>query len=48
MLDLISRGPQGHGPVHLLLISAAELGFCLEMEEEKGLGSGFPPSPEDG
>ena len=27
MLDLISRGAQGHGPVHLLLISAAELGF---------------------
>ena len=29
ILDLISRGAQGHGPVHLLLISAAELGFCL-------------------
>ena len=30
MLDLdISRGAQGHGPVHLLLISAAEIGFCL-------------------
>ena len=29
MLDLISRGAQGHGPVHLLLISAAEIGFGL-------------------
>ena len=28
MLDLISRGAQGHGPVHLLLTSAAELGFA--------------------
>ena len=28
MLDLISRGAQGHGPVHLLLVSAAELGFA--------------------
>ena len=26
MLDLISGGSQGHGPVHLLLISIAELG----------------------
>ena len=30
MLDLISRGAQGHGPVHLLLISAAELGFAWD------------------
>ena len=29
MLDLISRGAQGHGPVHLLLIYAAELGFAM-------------------
>ena len=28
MLDLISKGAQGHGPVHLLLTSAAELGFA--------------------
>ena len=28
MLDLISRGAQGHGLVHLLLISPAELGFA--------------------
>ena len=30
MLDLISRGSPGHGPVHLLLISAAELGFAWD------------------
>ena len=34
MLDLISRGTQGHGPVHLLLISAAESGFAWEGEEK--------------
>ena len=34
MLDLISRGAQGHGPAHLLLISAAELGFAWDREEK--------------
>ena len=34
MLDLISRGAQGHGPVHLLLISAAELGFAWSGAEK--------------
>ena len=29
MLDLISRGAQGHGPVHLLLTSPAEGRVCL-------------------
>ena len=28
MLDLISGSAQGHGPVHLLLISAADVGFA--------------------
>ena len=43
MLDLISRGAQGHGPVHLLLISAAELGGCLGWGGEM-LGSvSLPP-----
>ena len=35
MLDLISRGAEGHGPVHLLLTSAAEVGFA------SGSGSGL-------
>ena len=34
MLDFISRGAQGHGPVHLLLISAAELGFAWDGDEK--------------
>ena len=33
MLDLISRGAQGHGRTHLLLISAAELGFAWDGAE---------------
>ena len=28
MLDLIGHGPDGHGPVHLLLTSDAEIGFA--------------------
>ena len=39
MLDLISRGAQGHGPVHLLLISAAEIGFAWDGVREAGFGS---------
>ena len=42
MLNLISWGAQGHGPVHLLLTSAAELGFAWDGDE--GSGSGLPPS----
>ena len=34
MLDLISRSTQGHGPVHVLLISAAELGFAWDGDEK--------------
>ena len=32
MLDLLSRGAPGHGPVHLLLTSAAELGFAWDAD----------------
>ena len=39
MLDLISMGAQGHGPVRLLLISAAEIGFAWDGDEE-GLDPG--------
>ena len=34
MLDLISRGAQGHAPLHLLLISAVELGFAWDGDEK--------------
>ena len=36
MLEFISRGARVHGPVHLLLISAAELGFAWD-----GAGKGW-------
>ena len=42
MLDLISRGAQGHGPVHILLISAAELGFAWDGEEKGWVGVSVP------
>ena len=43
MLDLISwRGP-GHGPVHLLLISAAELGFAWDGNEKGWVRPSFLP-----
>ena len=43
MLDLISRGAQGHGPVHLLLISAAELGFAWDGDEQGWVRVSLPP-----
>ena len=43
MLDLISRGAQGHGPVHLLLISAAEIGFAWDGEEKGWVRVSLPP-----
>ena len=43
MLDLISRGAQGHGPVHLLLISAAEIGFTWDSGEHGWLRVSLPP-----
>ena len=43
MLDLISRGAQGHGPVHLLLSSAAELGFACDGDERGWVRPSLPP-----
>ena len=43
MLDLISRGAQGHGPVHLLLISAAEIGFAWDSGEQGWIRVSLPP-----
>ena len=43
MLDLISRGAQGHGPVHLLLISASELGFAWDGNEHGWVRVSLPP-----
>ena len=47
MLDLISRGAQGHGPVHLLLISAAELGFAWDGVEKGWVRVSLPPPAYD-
>ena len=43
MLDLISRGAHSHGPVHLLLTSAAELGFAWDGEEKGWVRVSLPP-----
>ena len=43
MLDLISMGAQGHGPVHLLLISAAETGFAWDGDEKGWVRVSLPP-----
>ena len=43
MLDSISWGAQGHGPVHLLLISAAELGFAWDGDEKGWVPVSLPP-----
>ena len=43
MLDLISRGAQGDGPVHLLLISAAELCFAWNGDEKGWVRVSLPP-----
>ena len=42
LLDLISRGAQVHGLVHLLLTSAAELGFAVDGEEKGWVGASLP------
>ena len=43
MLDFISWGAQGHGSVHLLLTSAAELGFAWDGEEKGWVRVSLPP-----
>ena len=43
MLDLISREAQRHGPVHLLLTSAAEVGFAWDGDDRSLVRSSLPP-----
>ena len=43
MFDLISRGSQGHGLVHLLLISAAELVYAWDGAEQRWVRVSLPP-----
>ena len=40
---LISRGAQGHGPVHLLLTSADEEGFAWDAGERGWVRPPLPP-----
>ena len=42
ILDLISRRTQGHGPIHFLLISAAELGFAWDGNEKGWVRASLP------
>ena len=43
MPDLISRGAQGHGPIHPPFISAAELGFAWDGGEKGCVRVSLPP-----
>ena len=43
MLDFISRGAHGHCPIHLLLFSAAELGFAWDGDEKGWVRVSLPP-----
>ena len=43
MLDLICREGSGRGPVHLLLISAAELGLAWDGDEKGWVRPSLPP-----
>ena len=42
MLDLLARGAEGHGPVHLLLASPAEIGFAWDGGEQGWVRSVLP------
>ena len=43
MLDSIAHGSPRHGPVHLLLISAAEIGCARDGEKQGWIRAALPP-----
>ena len=43
MLDLIARGAKGHGPIHLLLDSASQIGFAWDGVEQGWIRESLPP-----
>ena len=43
MLDSIAHGAPGHSLVHLLLISAAEIGFAWDGEQQGWIRAALPP-----
>ena len=42
MLDLLAHGADGHGPVHLLLSSTAEIGFAWDGNEQGWVRAALP------
>ena len=42
-LDLVTHGADGHGLVHLLLVSVAELGFAWDGRERGWIRAALPP-----
>ena len=42
MLDLLAHGAEGHGPVHLLHTSAAEIGFAWDGGEQGWIRAALP------
>ena len=43
LLDYASARSPGHGPIHLLLQSAEEIGFLVDSEQAGWIRPGFPP-----
>ena len=43
LLDYASAGSPGHGPIHLLIQSADELGFFWDSEQAGWIRPGLPP-----
>ena len=47
LLDYASTGSPGHGPIHLLIQSADELGFFWDSEQAGWIRPGLPPHAYD-
>ena len=43
LLDYASTGSPGHGPIHLLIQSAEEIGFFWDSEQAGWIRPGLPP-----
>ena len=43
LLDLVSEGSSGHGPIHLLSASASEIGFRWDPPDLAWTRPGLPP-----
>ena len=48
LLDYASTGSPGHGPIHLLLQSAEEIGFFWDSEQAGWIRPGLPPLRKTG